>query len=163
MEDDIESMDAFAERVLGEIRVEATAQVMVCMLMSIKAVKEKSMTVDEAKFGGLIVISGNSLIAAKYREVTGQSFASDAYLVFPIFKHRREEILQTLVGKQKFNFIEMDDDKINVFLFYRGDHCHRTLEPLIENEVNKDLINLVTRKIMRLKDSKVLSMILLSL
>lgn len=163
MEDEIESMDAFAERVLGEIRVEATAQVMVCMLMSIKAVKEKSLTADEAKFGGLIVISGNSLIAAKYREVTGQSFSSEAYLVFPIFKHRREEVLQTLIGKQKFDFPEIDEDKINVFMFYRGDHCHRTIEPIIGNEVDKDLINLVTKKIMRLKDSKVLSMILLSL
>lgn len=163
MEDEIETIDEFADRVTEEIKLEATAQVMVCMLMAIKSVKDQTLTVEEAKFGGLIVISGNSLIAAKYREVSGQSFDFGAYLVFPVFKHKRDEILQTLLGKQKFDFTETQDDKINVFIFYRGNHCHRMIEPVTDSTNNKDLVNMITRKIMRLKDSKELSLILLSL
>jgi hypothetical protein len=163
MDEEIETLEEFSNRVVEEIRLEATAQVMVCMLMAMKAVKDKTLTAEEAKFGGLIVISGNSLIAAKYREISGQSFDFGAYLVFPVFKHKRNEILQTLLGKQKFDFTETDDDKINVFIFYRGNHCHKLVEPVTSDEHNKDLINMITRKIMRLKDSKELSLILLSL
>lgn len=163
MNDEIETLDDFSERVVKEIRLEATAQVMVCMLMAMKAVKDQTLTVEEAKFGGLILISGNSLVAAKYREMSGQSFDFEAYLVFPVFKHKRNEILQTLIGKQKFDFKDTDDDGINVFIFYRGDHCHKLVDPVTDNENNKDLINMIIRKIMRLKDSKELSSILLSL
>lgn len=120
MTGNMESIEDYSEKIIEEIRLEVQAQVMVCMLVALNEHKKGSMSEGDTKFGGVVLISGNSLAGAKYREISNQSFDFKDYVIFPVFASNLERVVQKLYGKCPVDFPEVALDSVNVFIFYRG-------------------------------------------
>ena len=163
MEGEMETLEEFSERMVEELRVEIQAQVLLCMLIALNEHKKGSMTEEEVRFGGVILISGNSLAGAKYREVSGQSFDMDGYVLFPVFASNLETVIQRLYGKGEVVFPEISTESVNVFIFYRGGLMVkniRYLEPETESEEFKKLTHLIGSKIASMQEGGELNSIL---
>jgi hypothetical protein len=163
MDGKMETIEEYSERIVGELRVEIQAQVLICMLIAINEHLKGNMSEKETRFGGVVLISGNSLAGAKYREVSGQSFDMDGYVLFPVFAPNLEQVVQKLYGKSPVIFPEIPDDSVNVFVFYRGGLMVRNVkyfEPDTESEEFKKLTSLVGSKIASIQEGGELNSIL---
>ena len=163
MTEEMESIEEYSERILEEIRLEVQAQVIVCMLIAINEHEKGAMSQANTKFGGVILISGNSLAGAKYREVSNQSFDKDSYIIFPVFASNLENVVTKLYGKHKVEFPEISTEYVNVFIFYRGGLVVKKLkysEPDISSESFAKLTEMIGNKIASLQEGGELNSLL---
>lgn len=159
----METVEEYSERILDEIRLEVQAQVIVCMLIALNDHEKGIMSSKDTKFGGVILISGNSLAGAKYREISNQSFDMDSYVIFPVFASNLENVVQKLYGKHQVEFPKISTEYVNVFIFYRGDLVVKQLkysEPETGSESFSKLTEMIGNKIASLQEGGELNSLL---
>lgn len=152
--EDFETLEEYSSRIVEEIAMEASAIILLTMMTAIKEISDETMSMEEAKFGGLVLISGNSLMGAKYREMTGEPFPMDSYLLFPLFLKDRENVLRRM-GIKKFDWIPPDTQETPyAFIFYRGDHCCKQIPRVDLDKHSETLADLVAVKLASMKEGR---------
>lgn len=163
MTDEMETIEEYSERIIEEIRLEVQAQVLVCMLIAINEHGKGSMSERDTKFGGVVLISGNSLAGAKYRELSDQPFDFNDHVVFPVFASKLELVVQKLYGRCPVDFPEVALDSVNVFIFYRGGLMVKNIkytEPQTGSEAFHQLSEIVGNKLASMQEGGELNTLL---
>ncbi len=163
MTEDMESIEEYSEKIIEEIRLEVQAQVLVCMLIALNEHGKGSMSEGDTKFGGVVLISGNSLAGAKYREISDQPFDFKDYVIFPVFASNLEKVVQKLYGRCPVDFPEVAIDSVNIFIFYRGGLMVKNIkyaEPESGSEEFNKLTEMVGHKLASMQDGGELNSIL---
>jgi len=113
-------IDDYALDMAPRLSVESHAMLTVASLLGMKKLRDGVITdPDDAIVGGLLVIHGNSLVGAHYREISGSDFGRDTYFIFPVYKSKMHLTIQKLAGKNtKVLFPEYDKNKLRACIFY---------------------------------------------
>lgn len=117
---DQSEIDEYAKRLAPSLSAEAYALLAVASLIGMKKMKDGLIdNVDDALVGGILVIHGNSLVAAHYREISDKSFGRDTYFLFPVLKSQLHDTIRKLSGvKNKTHFPEYRKGVLNACIFY---------------------------------------------
>lgn len=113
-------IDNYAENLAPRLSVEGHAMLTVASLLGMKRISDGITTdPDEALVGGVIVIHGNSLVGAYYREISGNDFSRDTYFIFPVYKAKLQQTLEKLSGKTaKVVLPKYNKNKLCACVFY---------------------------------------------
>lgn len=119
-----EEIDAYARRLAPTLSAEAHAMLTVASLIGMQRFRKGEIKeVEEALVGGILVIHGNSLVGAHYRELSDKPFDRNTYFLFPVFKNQLQDTVQKLAGKKsKVSFPEYEKNKLYACVFY-GSGC----------------------------------------
>ena len=113
-------IDDYAKNMAPSLSVEGHAMLTVASLLGMKRISDGITTdPDEALVGGVIVIHGNSLVGAYYREFSGNDFNRDTYFIFPVYKAKLQQTLEKLAGKAaKVVLPKYNKNKLCACVFY---------------------------------------------
>lgn len=157
-----EVIEEYGDRIVREVSVEAHAMLTVGTLIGIKLVKEGTITTpEESIIGGIILLSGNSLVAAHYREISGNDFKRSSYLLFPTTVGMLKSSVQSLAGKNTVvNFPPFDPLKLYAYIFYGNGFTIKEIPFYNSVEKISEMASLVAKKIHMLPASKELEELL---
>ena len=151
---DQSDIDAYAERLAPTLSVEAHAMLTVASLIGMQKINRGEIqNVEEALVGGVLVIHGNSLVAAHYREISDKPFERDTYFIFPVFKSQLQETIQKLAGKNaNVQFPEYEKNKLYACVFYGSGYSIVQIPEDKTPEGMSKLANLIGEKLASLPD-----------
>lgn len=140
---DQEKINAYAKKLVPHLAIEANAMILLANLFGLKNQKQTGdYTNDshaESKYisNSVAVIHGNSLVAAHYREMTGESFSREKYFIFPIYNKMLLYTIKNLSGNdRRIKLQKINPNELHAFVFYGSGYANVKLQ---EIESHKDI------------------------
>lgn len=142
-------IDDYAKNMAPRLSVEGHAMLTVASLLGMKRISDGAiLDPDEALVGGLVVIHGNSLVGAYYREISGNDFFRDTYFIFPVYKAKLQQTLEKLAGKvAKVVFPKYDKNKLSACVFYGSGYSMTEIPEDHSIEAEDALAALICKKL----------------
>ncbi|MEN9672459.1 MAG: hypothetical protein RL553_724 [Planctomycetota bacterium] len=142
-------IDDYATNMAPRLSVEGHAILTVASLLGMKRISDGAiLDPDEALVGGLVVIHGNSLVGAYYREISGNDFWRDTYFIFPVYKAKLQQTLEKLAGKvAKVIFPKYDKNKLCACVFYGSGFSMTEIPEDHSTEAEDALAALICKKL----------------
>ena len=142
-------IDDYATNMAPRLSVEGHAILTVASLLGMKRISDGAiLDPDEALVGGLVVIHGNSLVGAYYREISGNDFWRDTYFIFPVYKAKLQQTLEKLAGKvAKVVFPKYDKNKLCACVFYGSGFSMTEIPEDHSTEAEDALAALICKKL----------------
>ena len=142
-------IDDYAKNMAPRLSVEGHAILTVASLLGMKRISDGAiLDPDEALVGGLVVIHGNSLVGAYYREISGNDFWRDTYFIFPVYKAKLQQTLEKLAGKvAKVVFPKYDKNKLRACVFYGSGFSMTEIPEDHSTEAEDALAALICKKL----------------
>lgn len=142
-------IDNYAKNMAPKLSVEGHAMLTVASLLGMKRISDGAiLDPDEALVGGLVVIHGNSLVGAYYREISGNDFWRDTYFIFPVYKAKLQQTLEKLAGKvAKVVFPKYDKNKLCACVFYGSGFSMTEIPEDHSTEAEDALAALICKKL----------------
>jgi hypothetical protein len=159
-----EDIDEYGKKIVLATSSELHAINVITNLMALRHVQEKNdvESPEEIQVGGILLVSGNSLVAAHFREVTGHDFDRDSHLIFPVTRTDLEKSVRSLAGpKTEVAFPAHNPAKLYAYVFYANGVT--TQEVPLKNtlsEVN-EISSIIAKKIHELSNGKEIEELLL--
>jgi hypothetical protein len=142
-------IDDYAKNMAPRLSVEGHAILTMASLLGMKRISDGAiLDPDEALVGGLVVIHGNSLVGAYYREISGNDFWRDTYFIFPVYKAKLQQTLEKLAGKvAKVVFPKYDKNKLCACVFYGSGFSMTEIPEDHSTEAEDALAALICKKL----------------
>jgi len=147
-------IDDYAHRLAPTLSAEAHAMLTVASLVGMQRMKKGEITnMEDAMVGGILVIHGNSLLAAHYRELSDKSFDRSTYFIFPVFKSQLQDTLNKLAGKNaKVKFPPYNGKKLYACVFYGSGYSIVEIPEDGSPEAVGKMANLIAEKLAAMPD-----------